>query len=465
MKHQVESLEHDARNPYVFDTSDPGTGKTYVRIIAFAQRRRKGGKCLLVLATKSSLVSTWVNDFAKFAPDMKVVVATAANREKAFATEADVYVTNHDAVKWLNKQKKVFFAKFGELAIDESTAYKHHTSQRSYAAYRVSTHFERRCCMTGTPNPGSITDVWHQMMLVDGGKRLGTSFYAFRASCCKPMEVRVANRTVTEWVDKDGAEEAVFGLLADITVRHKLEDCTDIPPNHQYTLEYRLSPKQQHAYDFMEASHKLPLIGNRAAQMAARLKGKAVEITAVNAGTVVNKLLQICAGAVYGNDGKENWIDDERASMVLDLVEARKHSLVFFLWDHQRDQLIEQAKQRGVKYCVLQGSTKDSDRVRMIAEYQRGDYQVAFAHPRIMAHSHTLTRGTATIWASPTPDLELFTQGNRRQYRIGQKHKTETIVILANTEVEQRVYHDILQPKDKRMRTLLDLFATWRQAA
>ena len=37
----------------------------------------------------------------------------------------------------------------------------------------------------------------------------------------------------------------------------------------------------------------------------------------------------------------------------------------------------------------------------------------------------------ATIWASPTYNLEHWLQGNRRIYRAGQTQKTETIVVLA----------------------------------
>ena len=67
-KHQTFSLRHSERNKLVFDLSDPGTGKTYVRIMAFAKRRAKGSGCLLVMAPRSLLRSVWFNDFKKFAP-------------------------------------------------------------------------------------------------------------------------------------------------------------------------------------------------------------------------------------------------------------------------------------------------------------------------------------------------------------------------------------------------------------
>jgi hypothetical protein len=48
-----------------------------------------------------------------------------------------VYVTNTDAVKWLVKQgDKNFWKRFERIVIDESSAFKHHTSDRSRALER-----------------------------------------------------------------------------------------------------------------------------------------------------------------------------------------------------------------------------------------------------------------------------------------------------------------------------------------
>ena len=40
------------------------------------------------------------------------------------------------------------------------------------------------------------------------------------------------------------------------------------------------------------------------------------------------------------------------------------------------------------------------------------------------------------------------------------KQKTETITVLAQDSYEERVYHEILTPKNGRMANLLDLFST-----
>jgi len=449
--HQVRSIKHNDKTDIVFDCSDPGTGKTYVRIAGFAKRRAKGSGALLVLAPRSLLRSVWVNDIKKFAPQLTVSVADAANRAKAFDENADVYVTNHDAVKWVATQKPAFFKKFSELVIDESTAYKHHTSQRSKAVAKIAKYFKHRCCMTGTPNSNTICDIWHQVQILDDGKRLGFSFYKFRDSVCTPHQVGRMAQAI-KWEDKEGAEEAVFGLLSDVVIRHKFEECVDIPTNHQYPVEYDLTAKQMRAYFELEATQML------------FLKGKQPAMLAINAAAVATKLLQVASGAVYDGLGGYQVIDTARYELVLDLVEQRKHSLVFFLWKHQRDALIAEADKRGVTYRVIDGNTSDRDRDEIVQGYQSGIYQTIFAHPKSAAHGLTLTRGTATIWSSPTYDLEIFKQGSKRQHRIGQANKTETIVIIAKNTIEQKVY-DLMLAKDARMTNLLGLFETLNVSA
>jgi len=457
MQHQVISLTHDENSPEVYDASDAGTGKTAVRIWAFSRRRRKGkaGK-LLVLAPKTLLKNAWANDFRKFAPDMKVVVAEAKNREKMFSEDVDVYITNHDGVKWLAKQKPKFFADFTDLVIDEPTAFKHHTSGRSRAMARISKHFKRRAGLSATPNSNGICDIWHQVFVLDGGKRLGTSFYAFRSSVCEPKQVG-RNVQAIEWVDKDGAEEAVFGLLADMVIRHKLDDCADIPQTHHYEVEYEMPPGQRKAYDQLEMTQLLQFAPDLVAN---KLTGQNVSpklLTAVNAAAVATKLLQVCSGAVYDNDKDYHIISEDRYDLILDLVEAREQSLVFFNWRHQKELLTQKAAARGLRFCVMDGDAKDSERTAMVTGYQAGHFKVMFAHPKSAAHGLTLTAGTSTIWSGPIYDLELYEQGNKRQRRIGQTKKTEVVMVLAKDTIEEKVYQ-LLQGKDVRMKTLLDLF-------
>ena len=441
--HQRESLKFFTPRPRVFDTSDPGTGKTPVEIWDFVRHRAKSGGPALVLCPKSLIYSAWGKDIAAFAPDLKVSMAYAENREAAFAADADVYVTNHDAAKWLLGRPLGFWKRFrdGRLIVDESDAYKHRTSQRSAAAGKIAQHFEIRRLMSGTPTTNGICDIWHQMYLIDDGKRLGKSFFQFRAACCTPTQVGPDPRMV-KWEDRPNAEAVVSALIADVTIRHKFEDCVDIPKNHQYSVPYLLRPKHMMKYLEMEKHSVLEI-----SQMK--------RISAVNAAVLYGKLLQVCSGAIYDNHGGYELLDSGRYELTLDLAEARRHSIVFFYWQHQRDALVAEAKRRGLSYAIYDGTvTRKGEREEIVRMYQAGFYRVLFAHPKSAAHGLTLVKGTATIWPSPTANLGWYLQGLKRIHRIGQKEKTETIVVVSPNTLEEGVFASLLA-KDGKMSNLL----------
>lgn len=418
-KHQATTKKALKNAPRFFDQSEPGTGKTRVEVEDFAERRARGGKPAIVLATRSTMESAWGDDIKRYAPDLKVAVAYANNREKAFASGADVYITNHDAVNWLAKQKAPFWKKFegGTVICDESTAFKHGTSGRSKNFAKIAKHFEWRRMMSGLADPNGITDLWHQYYLLDEGKRLGKSFFGFRSAVCTPVQVGPMPNMV-KWVEKDGIANIVAALIKDITIKHLFEECVDIPPNHEYTRSTNLGAK--HAKHYKEMAD----------DMVTMAKGQV--LSAVNKAVLRIKLLQIASGAVYNSEETGyTRFDTDRYELVLDLVQECAHSVVFFQWEHQRDELIKEAERRGLNFAVYDGKTSDKERAAITADFQKGAYDCIFAHPKSAAHGLTWVKGTRTIWASPSSNMEWYRQGLKRIYRIGQTQKTETITIIA----------------------------------
>jgi len=450
--HQLISLEHAEVNLRVLDFSDPGTGKTPVALWAYSRRVfRQQAKSALVLCPRTLTKNVWADSVRKFTPHLSCVVAKAENRAAAFAERADIYITNTDATVWLSKQKKAFFERFTDLIVDESSKFKHHTSMRSRALLKIAKHFEARRLMTGTPSARSITDVWHQAAVCDDGKRLGTSFYAFRNSVSEPKQVG-RNANAIHWTDKEGAEDAVFSTLSDITIRHKFDDVVQIPERRIYTVPYEMSTKHAKAYFELEKSQVLAMLG----------KKKQGLITAVHAASLRTKLLQCASGAAYldgagEKDRPTHVFDVGRYELVMDLAEETPHALVMFLWKHQRDALIEQADKRGLTFAVLDGGSSDTTRENIEREYQRGAYDVVIAHPETVAHGLTFTLGTTTIWSSPTDNTEWFKQGNRRQARRGQTQKTRVVTVVAGGTADERVYENCTAKGD-REDTFLGLF-------
>lgn len=448
-KHQDQSLKFFGMQPRGFDNSSPGTGKTRVQIERYATRPKPRGRWLIV-CPKTLMTSAWVTDIEKFAPELTVSVANAENREEAFMANTDVVIINTDGVKWFtNKDTKTralkYLKDFDHLTIDEYTTFKHSTSQRSKAMKDIRKFFKYRYGMSGTPNANSVMELWHPALIIDDGKRLGSSYFKLRAAVQIPEQIGPRPEHL-KWADKPGATQAINELLADITMRHVFEEVmTHVPANHKHIKEFELSPKMRKIYDKMESECLVAF-------------DEHTKVNAVHAAALRTKLLQIASGAVYdgGEEGSYQLVDTARYDLVADLVESRPHSVVFFNWKHQRDYLTKTFNARGITWALIDGSVKPKERDQIVADYQAGKYQVILLHPRTGAHGLTLTRGTTTIFVSPLYEADLMEQGLARIYRGEQNQVTNTIFIQAKRTVEVTKVYPRLFEKLANMHDLLN---------
>lgn len=431
-QHQQETIAFLATTPCAFIMSEPGTGKTRAVLESINPKEGK----TLILCPKSIMQASWGNDIQKFTPHLTYTIASAEKRQAKMAQDVNIYITNHDAVKSLDTYD---FSQFQTLIIDESTAFKNPTSQRSKAIKKLSLQFSRRILMSGTPTPNTILDIWHQVYLLDQGYRLGNNYHRFRSNVCEPHQVgRMPN--AIKWTDKPGAETAISDLISDITIKHKLEDVIDMPEHVVNEYEFTLSPKHFALYTKLKNEAVLELTQS--------------ELTAINAAALANKLLQMASGAAFISADNYHTFATERYELIIDLVKERKHSLVAFNWHHQKDELVKLATKEKLTFGVIDGKTSLDERTRIVNDMQAGKLQVVFAHPQTAGHGLTLTKATTTIWASPTYNAEHFEQFNRRIYRAGQTQRTETILIKAKDTLETNVYLKLQAKLDKQTNLL-----------
>ena len=154
--------------------------------------------------------------------------------------------------------------------------------------------------------------------------------------------------------------------------------CTDIPPQHNYTLYYQPNKKTLNAYYAMKRDSMLEFESGRVT-------------TAVHAAAVTNKMLQILSGAVYDNQGDYDLIDPERYELVMELAAQRPHSLIAFTWRHQKIELTRLATKLGLDFACIDGSTPLSQRAQIVNDYQAGRYQTLLAQPQSAGHGLTLS--------------------------------------------------------------------------
>jgi SNF2 family DNA or RNA helicase len=449
--HQLQTYEFGKNKPSVLDGSSSGTGKTNSHAAIAEYFLENGGSRVLITCPKTLVRAAWLEDLSRFFPDLSVSLAEAPeeNRKKAFEDSSDILILNQDGMTWLAKQSDKWLRnRLGKNALlinDESHAYKNPEAQRTKASFKLAPYFVKRHCMSGTFAPNSVTELWSQCRIVDDGQRLGKRFTAFR----NLMQFPTKKGPFTQWIDRPDSAEIVHGLLGDILIQHSFEECMkNVPKMDHRIIYYDLSDKHRKIYDELCRNAFLQYEGKN--------------ISAVNKAALAGKLLQCASGAMYNDpDGRDRtWstVDNGRYNLIGDLFEGREHTICFFLWKHQRAELIKQCIARGLSYDVIDGDVSSTEkRNEIIKNMQAGKLRVLLLHPKSSAHGITLTRCTTVIFASPTYQADLYLQGTARIRRGLQDKPTESIIILARDTHDFNAY-EVFTGKRNYMEALNNLF-------
>jgi hypothetical protein len=425
------------RNGMIFATGN--TGKTKAALWSWDYLRKHGeAKKLIVAAPLSTLNFTWGREVFQTLPGVKVITLHGTKKkrlEKLADTDYDVYVINHDGLKViadeLLKRDDIDTIIFDELAV-----YRNGQSARTKIASKIAEKMKWAWGMTGSPTPNSPTDAWAQCRLLTP-HMVPKYFNRFRDSVMNKV-------SQFRWVPKHDAVDTVFAAMQP-AVRYTLDDVVELPDLVERTIDIEMGPKQKKVYAQME-QHAHLLIEQK-------------EITAMNAGAVLSKLLQISTGYIYARDGEVVALDnDERMTALVDSVNSTNNKVIVFVpFVHALRGIKERLTSEGYDVESVSGATNKTERDRIFNVFQNTEnVKVLVAHPQCMAHGLTLTAADTIIWFAPMPDLEIFEQANARIRRIGQKHKQQVLMFQA-TPAEKRMYAK-LRTKQKVQNMLLELF-------
>ncbi len=442
--HQAQTIKFILRNKMMWNCSDAGTGKTRPVLEAFQEYQRNDHIMtrMVVVCPKSVMGAVWGQQIKLFTPELEYTLAYAGKREQAWTTHHDVLIINFDGLKWLGeKLAKIGWSTYTWLVFDESTAFKNPQTRRFKYAKAMAPHFSYRMALTGTPMPQSVLNAWSQLFLLDNGARLGLNYYQYRHR----MTSAVTDGQFTRWVDKPRSTQQVFERTKDITVRYALDDVAELPPRVFRDMQVPMSARMRVQYKTLESEAILAVADGT--------------ISALNKAVLVGKLLQLCSGAVYTEEGGYSIVNTERYELVLELIREVPHSIVAYSWKHQLETLKQLFYTNSIIFRTIESHHNPKQREDIIYEYQTGAIQTILIHPQSAGHGITLTRARRLIWASPTWSSELFQQTNARLYRYGQQHRTEVIQIAAENSWETLVYRR-LSGKIRQEASLLDLFKT-----
>lgn len=400
-----------------------GMGKTVSTLTAVDELLFLGDvNKILVIAPLRVAEDTWSTEVQKWGhlKHLKIskILGTKSNRERALMADADIYVTNRENVDWL---VKYCFNRwpFDMCVIDELSSFKSSKAKRFRSLKKVRPYFKRIVGLTGTPAPNSLIDLWPQVYLLDGGKRLGKTIGSYREQYFTP-----GNRNqfvVYNWNLKEGAGEAIENKISDICVSMKAKDYLDLPERIDNVIEINLPEKAKNKYKELEKDLVLEL-------------GKE-DITAANAAVLTNKLLQMSNGAIYSENKSVVEIHDEKLKALLEIIEAAngKPVLVFYSFKHDFNRIVKFLASKKLKAVGLKDSTD-------IKKWNKGEIPILLIHPASAGHGLNLQYGgNIIVWFGLTWSLELYQQANARLHRQGQKETVVINHIIAKGTVDEDV--------------------------
>lgn len=290
--------------------------------------------------------------------------------------------------------------------------------------------------MTGTPAAQSPEDAYGLAKLVNENG-VPQFFSAWKSK----LMVQISQ---FQWQARPEAPTIVFDALQP-AVRFTKEECLDLPPMVYVKRRVPLTRQQIKYYELLKK------------QLVMKIRGS--EITGANAAIVMNKLLQISAGAVYSDDGSTLVFDiDHRYKVLKEVVdESSQKILIFVPFKHAIDVLTAKLRADGVTTEVIRGDVSASKRTDIFKQFQTTpNPRVLVIQPQSAAHGVTLTAANTVVWWGPTSSLETYLQANARVHRSGQTHKC-TVVQLHGSAVEKRMYSLL----DKRINVhskIIDLY-------
>ena len=436
-EHQKDTAEFLTLHPRCFVFNEAGTGKTSAAAWAADYLMTKGRvKRVLVICPVSIMETAWRSDLFKTVMHRTVAIAqgTRAQRQAVVKGDYEFVIINFDGVKVVTPELQE--GGFDLIIVDEANAIKSVSTERWKAMASLVKPTTRLWLMTGTPASQSPLDAYGLAKLVnpEGVPRF---FGAFRDR----VMIKI---TQYKWMPRQDAQQIVHNILQP-AIRFTKAECLDLPDMLYSTREVPLTAQQTKYYEALRKEMMTIAAGS--------------EITAVNAASMLNKLLQVSQGAVYTDDKAVVEFDvTNRVNELLDVIASTDHKvLVFVPYRHTLQMLEDEMAKAGYTSAVIHGGVSATQRADIIKQFQtEDDPRVLLMIPQATAHGITLTRADQVVWWGPVASTEIYLQANSRAHRAGQTNKV-TVTHLQGSPVERRMYA-MLQNKIDLHQNLVDLY-------
>ncbi|HEM3527475.1 TPA: DEAD/DEAH box helicase [Streptococcus suis] len=426
--YQVVAKDFIIGHPYAAVILDMGMGKTATTLSAVNELMfdRFEVTKVLVIAPLRVANTVWSDEIEQWSELRNLryskIVGTPKQRKVALQKDADIYIVNRENLPWLVEQCSPYF-KWDMVVIDELSSFKSWQSKRFKAFMAMRPYMKRIVGLTGTPSSNGLMDLFAEFKVIDGGERLGRFIGEFRSRYFE--EGRRNGNIVYEYIPMDYAECQIQDKISDITISMKALDYLDMPELISTKKLVRMSEKEKEKYIQFKKEYVL-----------SELDG--LEVTAANAASLMNKLVQLSNGAVYSDDHTVVPLHEQKLDALEDILESANGEpvLVAYWFKHDLARITGRLEKLKVTSRVL----KTEEDIR---EWNKGNVPVGLIHPAGAGHGLNLQKGGHhLVWFGLTWSLELYQQTNARLWRQGQEAET---VVIQHIVTEGTIDEEILK--------------------
>jgi SNF2-related domain/Hint-domain len=298
---------------------------------------------------------------------------------------------------------------------------KNSTTQRVKSVRKILPHFKWKTGLTGSPASNGYKDLHGQFLVLDEGKRLGTSKTAFRTRFYR-------KEGPYKEVPFEDTETTIKNLIGDMTIEMGATDYLKMPDLIVNDVWVELDPTSRARYDKMEKEFFIRLDSGAEKEM-------------FNQASLMNSCLQFSNGAIYPIAGMPLWepIHALKLDALEDIIEEAGGNPVLCWYAYRSDaaRIMERFKDLNpinLTECKSQHALDVA-----MHRWKTGDCQLMISHPLSAGHGidGLQAAGHTMVWFGLTWSLDSYDQAIARLHRQGQGRPVICHRILTTDTLDQ----------------------------
>ena len=413
---------------------DMGLGKT-VQTIAHILTEKEAGRLTapaLVIAP-TSLMANWMEESARFAPDLKVLLLQGKERMDLFdqIDGADIVLTTYALLP--RDEEKLREHEYHLVILDESHYIKNTRSKAAQTA--GSLNARHRLCLTGTPLENHLGELWSQFHFLLPGllgeeKTFNTQFRHPIERQDDPVRRALLNRRIRPFLLR----------------RTKDNVAKELPEKTEVVRRIELSGPQRDLYETVRLAMDK--------KVREEIDRKGVARSQIVILEALLKLRQVCCDPrlVKAMPAKKNTAAvsaklTDLMQMVDDLLGEGRKILVFSQFTSMLALIEEELDARNIPYAILTGETRD--RSAQVAAFQQGAVPIFLISLKAGGVGLNLTAADTVIHYDPWWNPAAENQATDRAWRIGQDKPVFVYKLIAKGTLEEKI--QLLQQKKSEL--------------